>query len=97
MVLKMSYKINNAILKRREGTNQFYLVDPDGKFSDKEVLVGIDSDDLITIQLLINGIINNDFKAWNEITKINDNESVKNLFIKLGYTREDLLTLLKEL
>ena len=97
MVLKMSYKINNAILKRREGTNQFDLVDPDGKFSDKEVLVGIDSDDLITIQLLINGIINNDFKAWTEITKINDNESVKNLFIKLGYTREDLLTLLKEL
>jgi len=94
----MSYKIKNAIIKRNNnGINEFNLFDSNNEFKDKDVLVAIDSDDLITIQLIINAIINNDFKAWNEITKINDNESVKNLFIKLGYTREDLLTLLKEL
>ncbi|WP_295721576.1 hypothetical protein [uncultured Methanobrevibacter sp.] len=94
----MSYKINNAIIKRKnDGSNQFDLVDPDGIFDNKEVLVAIDSDDLITIQLLINGIIENDFKNWNEINQFGENESIKNLFIKLGYSKEDLIKLLKSL
>ncbi len=94
----MSYKINNAIIKRKtDGSNQFDLVDPDGIFDKKDVLVAIDSDDLITIQLLINGIIENDFKNWNNINQFSDNESIKNLFIKLGYSKEDLLELLRDL
>lgn len=94
----MSYKINNAIIKRKSnGSNQFDLVDSDGIFDNKEVLVAIDSDDLITIQLLINGIIKNDFKNWNEIDQFGENESIKNLFIKLGYSKEDLINFLKNL
>lgn len=93
----MSYKIKNAIIKRKDNeNNEFDLVDPEGIFKDKDVLVAIDGDDLITIQLLINAIINNDFDRWNEVD-INPDESVKNLFVKLGYTRNELLNLLKEI
>ncbi|MGN1362550.1 MAG: hypothetical protein ACI4VU_02360 [Methanobrevibacter sp.] len=93
----MSYKIKNAIIKRNSnGNNEFNLFDSNGEFKDKDVLVAIDSDDLITIQLIINAIINNDFKRWNEI-EVNESESLKTLFVKLGYTREELLELLKEI
>ncbi|OWT33279.1 hypothetical protein BGI41_03175 [Methanobrevibacter sp. 87.7] len=93
----MSYKINNAIIKRdSDGSNKFNLIDSNGEFKDKDVLVAIDSDDLITIQLLINAIIDNDFERWNRI-EVNESESLKNLFVKLGYTREELLELLKEI
>ena len=92
----MAYKIKNAIIKKDNDTGKFDLIDQDNAFNNKEVLVAIDSDDLITIQLLINAIINNDFKMWNEIGSINQGDSVKNLFIKLGYGREDIARLLKE-
>lgn len=93
----MSYKIKNAIIKRNNnGINEFNLFDSNNEFKDKDVLVAIDSDDLITIQLIINAIINNDFKKWNEI-KVDGSESLKTLFVKLGYTREELLELLKEI
>lgn len=39
----------------------------EGYFNGKEILVAIDGDDLITIQLLVNAIVNNDFKNWEEI------------------------------
>ncbi|MDD5959194.1 MAG: hypothetical protein ACI4RQ_00395 [Methanobrevibacter wolinii] len=93
----MSYKIKNAIIKRNNnGINEFNLFDSNNEFKDKDVLVAIDSDDLITIQLIINAIINNDFKKWNEI-EVDESESLKTLFVKLGYTREELLELLKEI
>ena len=93
----MSYKIKNAIIKRNNnGINEFNLFDSNNEFKDKYVLVAIDSDDLITIQLIINAIINNDFKKWNEI-EVDESESLKTLFVKLGYTREELLELLKEI
>ncbi len=93
----MSYKVKNAIIKRKnDGSDQFDFVDSEGIFDDKEILVAIDSDDLITIQLLINGIIRNDFKNWNLIDQFDENDSLKTLFIKLGYSKEDLLEFLKQ-
>ena len=93
----MSYKVKNAIIKRKnDGSDQFDFVYSEGIFDDKEILVAIDSDDLITIQLLINGIIRNDFKNWNLIDQFDENDSLKTLFIKLGYSKEDLLEFLKQ-
>ena len=93
----MTYEIKNAIIQRDSLDESFNLVDPKGYFDDKEVLVAIDGDTLITIQLLINSIIKNDFKKWK---KINNNNSIKpasKLFIELGYSREELTKLIEEL
>ena len=62
----MPYKIDNAILKK-DKTGNVTLIDPENVFKDEDVFVAIKSDDLITIQLLINSILNNDFKKWSEI------------------------------
>ena len=42
---------------------------PEGYFNGKEILVAIDGDDLITIQLLVNAIVNNDFKIGKKLGK----------------------------
>ena len=76
----MAYRIDNAIVKK----------DRNGK------VTPIKSDDLITIQLLINGILTNDFKSWRELGKIPENEPLKSLFVRLGYSKEDIANLLKE-
>ena len=57
----MPYKINSAIVKKDEKTGKYDLIDTEGKYGVEEILMVIDSDDLITMQLLINAILNNDF------------------------------------
>jgi hypothetical protein len=46
---------------------------------------------------LIKSILKNDFKKWSEISELNENESISNLFVKLGYKREEIAELLKSL
>ena len=92
----MSYKIDNAIIKKDKLGN-ITLLDTKRIFDNEEAFIAIKSDDLITIQLLINAILANDFKRWREITSFSDRESVKSLFIRLGYTKEDIADMLNEL
>ena len=49
----MAYKIDNAIVKK-DRTGKLTLIDPEGHFQDEDAFIAIKSDDLITIQLLIN-------------------------------------------
>lgn len=91
----MPYKIDNAIIKR-ERDGRISLIDPENVFGDVDAFVAVKSEDLITIQLLINGILTNDFKNWKELGSIPDNEPLKSLFVRLGYSKEDIATMLKE-
>ena len=91
----MAYKIDNAIVKK-DVTGKLTLIDPDNVFADEDAFIAVKSDDLITIQLLINGIMKNDCKTWKELGSIPDNEPLKSLFVRLGYSREDIAKLLKE-
>jgi len=94
----MTYEIKNAIIQRDSFDENFKLVDPKGYFKDKEVLVAIDGDTWITVQLLINSILKNDFKKWKKIENNKDfPDSVSKLFIELGYSRDDLAKLIKDL
>lgn len=90
----MAYKIDNAIVKK-DRNGRVTLIDPENIFKDEDAFVAIKSDDLITIQLLINGILNNDFQNWRELGSIPENEPLKSLFVRLGYSREDISNLLK--
>ena len=93
----MTYEIKNAIIQRDNSDENFNLVDPKGYFKDKKVLVAIDGDTLITVQLLINSILKNDFKKWKKIKNSNNfSDSISKLFIELGYSREDLTKLIKD-
>lgn len=92
----MTYKIDNAIIKLDKESGKYDLVDPEGKFKDKDVLIAVNSDDLITMQLLVNAISRNDFKVWEYIKPTEDKESFKGLLVKLGYGREDIARMLKE-
>ena len=91
----MPYKIDNAIIKR-ERDGRISLIDPENVFGDVDAFVAVKSEDLITILLLINGILTNDFKNWKELGSIPDNEPLKSLFVRLGYSREDIAIMLKE-
>ena len=91
----MAYQIDNAIVKK-DRTGKLTLIDPEGHFQDEDAFIAIKSDDLITIQLLINSILNNDFQSWRELGAIPDSEPVKTLLPRLGYSREDIAKLLKE-
>ncbi len=91
----MAYRIDNAIVKK-DRTGRLTLIDPDEVFKDEDAFIAVKSDDFITIQLLINGILSNDFKSWRELGTIPDSEPLKSLFVRLGYSREDISTLLKE-
>ena len=91
----MAYKIDNAIIKKdRDG--KITLIDPENVFADEDAFIAIKSDDLITIQLLINAILKNDFKSWRELGAIPDTEPIKSLFVRLGYSKEDIAEMLKE-
>ena len=92
----MSYKIRNAIIKWDKTAGKFDLVDPEGYFNGKEILVAIDGDDLITIQLLVNAIVNNDFKNWEEIRERSPNDSIKNLLLKLAYGKDEIAQMLRQ-
>ncbi len=91
----MAYKIDNAIIKK-DRNGKITLIDPENVFGDEDAFIAVKSDDLITIQLLINGIMNNDFQNWRELGSIPDNEPLKSLFVRLGYSREDIANMLKE-
>ena len=91
----MAYKIDNAIIKKDRNGN-ITLIDPENVFGDEDAFIAVKSDDLITIQLLINSIIKNDFKSWRELGSIPDTEPLKSLFVRLGYSREDIAEMLKE-
>lgn len=91
----MAYKINMALIKK-DKKGEITLIDSNHVFDNEDVFVAIKSDDLITIQLLINGILNNDFKKWREIESYSNDESLNKLFVHLGYSKEDVATLLKE-
>lgn len=91
----MAYKIDNAIIKK-ERDGRISLIDPENVFGDVDAFIAVKSEDLITIQLLINGILSNDFKNWKELGSIPDNEPLKSLFVRLGYSREDIAIMLKE-
>lgn len=91
----MAYKIDNAIIKK-DRNGKLTLIDPENIFGDEDAFIAVKSEDLITIQLLINGIMKNDFKTWKELGSIPDNEPLKSLFVRLGYSREDIAKLLKE-
>ena len=91
----MAYQIDNAIVKK-DKDGKLTLIDPEGHFYDQDAFIAIKSDDLITIQLLINSILNNDFKNWRELGAVPETESVKSLLPRLGYSREDIAHLLKE-
>ena len=91
----MAYKIDNAIIKKdRDG--RITLIDPENIFGDEDAFIAVKSEDLITIQLLINSIMSNDFQNWRELGKIPENEPLKSLFVRLGYSREEMARLLKE-
>jgi len=90
----MAYKIDNAIVKK-DRNGKVTLIDPENVFKDEDAFIAIKSDDLITIQLLINGILNNDFQNWRELGNVPENEPLKSLFVRLGYSREDISNLLK--
>ncbi len=91
----MAYQIDNAIVKK-DKDGKLTLIDPEGHFYDEDAFIAIRSDDLITIQLLINSILNNDFKNWRELGIVPESEPVKSLLPRLGYSREDIAHLLKE-
>ncbi|MBQ6349311.1 MAG: hypothetical protein IJI42_00100 [Methanobrevibacter sp.] len=91
----MAYKIDNAIVKRDVNGN-IILIDPDNVFEEEDAFIAIRSDDLITIQLLINGIMKNDFKSWRELGTIPETEPLKSLFVRLGYSKEDIANMIKE-
>lgn len=91
----MAYKIDNAIIKKDKNGN-ISLIDPENVFGEEDAFIAVKSDDLITIQLLINSILKNDFKSWRELGSIPDTEPLKSLFVRLGYSREDIAEMLKE-
>lgn len=90
----MAYQIDNAIVKK-DKNGHLTLLDPEGNFLDEDAFIAIKSDDLITIQLLINAILSNDFKRWRELGVIPESEPIKTLLPRLGYTKEDIAQLLK--
>ena len=91
----MTYKIDNAIIKKDRSGN-ITLIDPENVFADEDAFIAVKSEDLITIQLLINSIMKNEFQNWKELGKIPQNEPLKSLFVRLGYSRQDIARLLKE-
>ncbi|MDO5850033.1 MAG: hypothetical protein Q4P14_02360 [Methanobacteriaceae archaeon] len=91
----MEYKINNAIIKKNRETGEFALIDPEGTFSSEDKLMVINNEDFITMQLLINAILRNEFKDWKSVNW-DDNDKLKSLLVKLGYTRNDITKMLQE-
>ncbi|ADC47640.1 hypothetical protein mru_1790 [Methanobrevibacter ruminantium M1] len=91
----MPFKIDSAIVKKDMDSGKYDLVDPEGKFSQADALMVINSDDFITVQLIINAILRNDFKAWKDV-KWEGGDSLKSLLVKLGYGKEEIVEMLKE-
>ncbi|MDR1820377.1 MAG: hypothetical protein LBR15_09070 [Methanobrevibacter sp.] len=90
------FEIKHGLMKRDSLDESFELIDPDNYFSDEEVLIAIDSDTLISIQILVKSILNNDFKKWKEIDN-GDINVLSNIFLKLGYKKEEIANILSSL
>ncbi|MDR3062995.1 MAG: hypothetical protein LBU40_02515 [Methanobrevibacter sp.] len=93
----MVFEIKHGLIKRDSLDESFELYDKNGYFEDDEVLVAIDTDTLISIQILIHTISENKFKKWNKIKKTKEVEDISSLFLKLGYKREDVIKFLNQL
>jgi hypothetical protein len=93
----MVFEIKHGMIQRDSLDESFELIDPNNYFKNENLLVAIDSDTLITIQILVKAIVNNDFVKWNEIKETNDIEPLSSLFVKLGYQREDIAKILSEI
>ena len=91
----MPFKIDSAIMKLDSESGKYDLVDPEEKFNKKDALMVVESDDFITMQLVINAILRNDFKAWKNV-KWDDADSLKAILVKLGYSRDEIVEMLKE-
>lgn len=92
----MAYQIDKAIIKK-DADGRLTLIDPENVFANESAFIAVKSDDLITIQLLINSIMKNDFKKWRDLGVIPDKEPIKSLFVRLGYSKEDIAHMLKEM
>ena len=92
----MAYKIDKK-KKKKDMAGNLTLIDPENVFENEDAFIAVKSDDLITIQLLINSIMQNDFKSWRELGVIPETEPLKSLFVRLGYSKEDIANLLKDL
>ncbi|GAA5819164.1 MAG: conserved hypothetical protein [Methanobrevibacter sp. CfCl-M3] len=93
----MGFKLMHSILKRDRIDESFEFVDPENHFKNEEYIVGIDSDTLIGVELLITAILNNDFKNWNMIKENDDINSFPSLLLKLGYKKEEIEHILNEM
>ena len=94
VIYKSKTNFNYPLKKDRNG--RVTLIDPENVFGDEDAFIAVKSDDLITIQLLINAIMKNDFKSWKELGSIPETEPIKSLFVRLGYSKEDIANMLKE-
>ncbi|MDR2544557.1 MAG: hypothetical protein LBD03_03270 [Methanobrevibacter sp.] len=93
----MGFKLMHSILKRDRIDESFEFVDPENHFKNEEYIVGIDSDTLIGVELLITAILNNDFKNWNMIKENDGINSFPSLLLKLGYKKEEIEYILNEM
>jgi hypothetical protein len=93
----MNFEIKYAILKRDSVDESFELLDSKNHFENEEHIVGIDSDTLVGIEIILAAILNNDFKNWNKIKEQNNIKSFFNLLLKLGYKKEEIEYILNEI
>ncbi|MDR3291471.1 MAG: hypothetical protein LBT10_04900 [Methanobrevibacter sp.] len=93
----MNFEIKHAILKRDSVDESFELVDSKNHFENEEYIVGIDSDTLIGIEIILAAILNNDFKNWNKIKEQDNINSFFTLLLKLGYKKEEIEYILNEI
>ncbi|MDR3222711.1 MAG: hypothetical protein LBT66_03085 [Methanobrevibacter sp.] len=93
----MNFEIKHAILKRDSVDESFELLDSKNRFENKEYIVGIDSDTLIGMEIILAAILNNDFKNWKKIKEQDKINSFFNLLLKLGYKKEEIEYILNKI
>ncbi|KZX12028.1 hypothetical protein [Methanobrevibacter filiformis] len=93
----MVFELKYGIIQRDSLDESFQLLDSNNYFANDDLLIAIDSDTLVTIELLLKTILSNDFKKWNEVLNSEDIDSISKLFIKLGYEKEDLVRLINDI
>ncbi|MDR0911789.1 MAG: hypothetical protein LBM96_04210 [Methanobrevibacter sp.] len=93
----MTFEVKHALIKRDSLDESFQLFDEKQYFSNDDVLVAIDSNTLISIQILLHTINTNDFKKWKKIKKTDEIDDISSLFVKLGYNKKDILELLQNI
>ncbi|MDR1820667.1 MAG: hypothetical protein LBR15_10545 [Methanobrevibacter sp.] len=93
----MGFKLRHSILKRDSIDESFEVVGSENHFENEEYIIGIDSDTLIGVELIITTILNNDFKNWNMIKENDEINSFSSLLLKLGYKKEEIEYILNEM